>query len=753
MDGMKRNPTVLAAFAAAAATALAALAADEVFAAADEAIREAEDARASARFEPWIDTRNPGFSRKRIEDYGNIHSGCGYLPGEVVFSLPDGPEAGTWRDGPLEFRVETLPVDKKNVVPPLLPPDAHYDRNPLLPMPSAQPFKQPTGSESAFFAPGSAPSEVRVPLRLQSSVGDVLFARWEIRSRGETVAEGILPEGFIREYANSGNLRSVVDTRALSAAERAGVSGAVAFPAGPGLARAWPLLSNGDFSPILFDSDSIDRIFGTGTAGAEAFSRFATRAALFGIPLRTPSGTADGSAERLAAAETGRKLPVVANFRLRETGGRGNAFFSSAPVGASTYWRKDERPERDAPKHVPARVPDDLLGRRLRPYGLFTALFVAAFCAGTAAILIRFFAFAKGPARMGVWRALPVWCAGSSALALLVPSLVLDRAPRADVTEWRFGAGSGPDELRVAFGRAQSFEAGPASWTVPADAWFFKRTWHGELDDSAEIRLDSTSGVRRLLDTATGGERGRVANIYAARFAPRQSVVSLSPDPAARAEDFQWVLGPAPDGENAPAPSDSDREAFARLLRGWTSPDSRDAAPVPQRSVTAGADFSGVWVWARGRWHALGPMKAGETRALDASQIVRYRMDTRGTHFTSVFADAPFAVDAGWIEDAADAWLARDRRARNPDGNEAAPADPFPEDGRAGASSGSDGRNRNGKGTGPVPTAAFLEALDDAFVVAIRAPAQSETPFLSAAFPSSRPPKTTGRTVHVEAFR
>ena len=55
--------------------------------------------------------------------------------------------------------------------------------------------------------------------------------------------------------------------------------------------------------------------------------------------------------------------------------------------------------------------------------------------------------------------------------------------------------------------------------------------------------------------------------------------------------------------------------------------------------------------------------------------------------------------------------------------------------------------------TAPKPTEEFLEALDDAFVVAIRAPGEPEAPFLSAQFPSAGTPETTGRIVYVEVIR
>ena len=133
--------------------------------------------------------------------------------------------------------------------------------------------------------------------------------------------------------------------------------------------------------------------------------------------------------------------------------------------------------------------------------------------------------------------------------------------------------------------------------------------------------------------------RGEREEIMAMRFAPH------SEEPVAISAD--------PDADSATP------EEFTALLKGWVAPDAADAKP-PVREVTANADFAGVWVFTRGLWYGLGPMKRGETQRLDASMRIWHCPDLSEKTYTTLFMKSPFSVRVGRadITKKAEAWLA-----------------------------------------------------------------------------------------------
>ena len=228
--------------------------------------------------------------------------------------------------------------------------------------------------------------------------------------------------------------------------------------------------------------------------------------------------------------------------------------------------------------------------------------------------------------------------------------------------------------------------------------------------------------------------------MHAATFAPHEApAVEISPDPDARAEDFLWAVEEPDAKETGAAPDPTAREAFRRLLRDWTCGDPDSRSRVPARTVTARADYAAVWVYARGHWYALGPMKAGETRALDRSQRVQDGMDVSDKPYGNLFAHAPFVLDKSRINPLAESWLAREE-ARDPKARDGAGEEP------------------DGKKEAPHPvTREFLDRLDDAFAVALEArpgvasgPAAPQATFLAPSIGARG--AVSSRIVHVEVL-
>ena len=286
---------------------------------------------------------------------------------------------------------------------------------------------------------------------------------------------------------------------------------------------------------------------------------------------------------------------------------------------------------------------------------------------------------------------LPAWCVAASAAVFLVVRPLLDRAPRADVTEWRFAIAGEPEELRVECGRAHSFSRSPAVWTIAADGWF--------AEDAMCEGASITRGIPAGRMTLSGGPivRGDVKEIVAMRFAPRaERPVSITADPDAH---------PAPPHE------------FSVLLRRWLG--SREVK-TPLREVTANADFAGVWIFTRGLWYGLGPMKKGETRKLDASMRIWQGADLRRKAYTTLFMKSPFSVRDGRadITKKAEAWLAAAKENGDP----------------------------------PPIDADLAGDICSAVVFALRE-GEDAKPDLAPSFKGSRRSVVTSRVVHVEVFQ
>ena len=215
------------------------------------------------------------------------------------------------------------------------------------------------------------------------------------------------------------------------------------------------------------------------------------------------------------------------------------------------------------------------------------------------------------------------------------------------------------------------------------------------------------------------GERGDGESVRAMRFVPHESPVELSPDPDVPVEAFRQML-PRPEDE-VDAPSVETEAAWTALLKDWTAAFPR----TPARMVTAREDLDGVWVYARGEWYAVGPMKAGTSVALtpEMRMLASSSPEFEKGETQSLFQIAPFLVDLSGIVPVAEAELAR----------------------RAGAEPSSSAESL-------VPDGAFLERLGEAFVVAVRHGAGGRTWLRPVAEEGGKPFDESGRIVWMELF-
>lgn len=738
----------------------------------------APDAPLAATFEASADTRRRDFVRNDDGDgYASVYARA-QCPGELVLTRRE-PGSGKAHAENAEnaenaesrpprvrtVRVETAFVPGPKTQPPVLPAGAHYEANPFLPFPVPAGSVDPwVFSVTATFPDGAA-WPLRVPVRLPTGhwwsreLGSERFrVRWEARdAAGAVVARGVLPDAF--ETGGHGAETHVVDARGDRMPAKSGAARAT-----PGTWNAWPFLASSAVD-VVFDEQSLRDAFGADDAAAVRFLR---RAALVGV------GTTGATRLWPAAPDLARARPLAAAEIVGRSRGNDHVWsFSQTTPGSRKHWDKDSWVKRNEAERLlePARIPDATLGRRTTPFFGATVLFMVTFAIGTALLLVRFFALRRGEARLAVWRALPLWCAAAAAFALFALPLFLDRGPRADVTEWRYGWPDAPEELRLAEGRFHSFDAAPSSWTVPLDAWFYAIPGANREKvpgtGPAET-IDFAAGVRELrLPERTRGKR---ETVHAATFAPHGGpAVEISPDPDARAADFLWAVeAPAPENAEAatqPAPAEA-RDSFRQLLRDWTCGDPDRRSRVPARTVTARGDYAAVWVFARGHWYALGPMKAGETRALDRSQRVQDGMDAENKPYDNLLAHAPFALDTGRIVPVAESWLARDAKARNGSRETTAEEEPAEEiaeiqqvvvNGQTIELPHMIAKSVQKKDAPHPVTRDFLDRLDDAFAVALEAPPEgasgrtaAQALFLAPALGARG--EISSRIVHVEVL-
>ncbi len=648
-------------------------------------------------FVPWADSREQDFNRL-LGGHASLYYPFSPFVGELVLSpgpATDGDE--TALKEPLLLVVETVVLPQGKAGAPSVASDAHYASNPFLAFgtPPSE-VGESVFSFSSFFPTGS-PLPLRAPVfaasvplterRTYGNSGDLLMrVRWKaLDDSGATVASGIIPDAFSVRSGFAGKSTELFAWKGEKGSSSRGSDTALATDAS---FRAWPMLAR-VVKSLSLGAGIIGRVFGD---DSKAFAAFLRRARLVGVEVSFDEAAAQSPVVKSAVAEIARESVIIGldSESHRWTHSLSGEAPCTQPCQYSDSPEFKAHQPQDEDMIAPARMPGDTLGRNTTVYAAATSLFMLLFAVGTAALLIRFFAKRRGEARLAVWTALPVWCIAASAVVFLVVRPFLDRAPRADVTEWRFAIAGEPEELRVECGRAHSFSRSPAVWTMAADGWFAEEA----IREGASI----TRGIPAGKMTLSGAPlvRGELQKVFAMRFAPHAgSPVSITADPDAH---------PATPQE------------FSVLLRGWLG---SLGVTTPLREVTADADLAGVWVFTRGLWYGLGPMKKGETRKLDASMRIWQGPDLSRKAYTTLFMKSPFSVRDGRadITKKAEAWLA----AAKDDGD-------------------------------PPIDAGLAGDICSAVVFALRE-GEDEKPDLAPSFERSRRPVITSRIVNVEVFQ
>ena len=652
----------------------------------------------SGSFVPWADSREQDFIRQ-LRGYASLHYSISPFVGELILS----PGPGTDGDGAtlketVLLVVETVVLPEGRAGAPSVANDAHYALNPFLA------FVTPPGEagETVFtfssFFPAGSPLPLRAPvfaasvslstkIRNAGDYGDSLLrVRWKALDKsGATVASGIIPDAFSTRSGFAGKSVELFAWRGEKGSSSRGSDTALATDAS---FHAWPMLARGVKS-LSLGAGIIGRVFGN---DSKAFAAFLRRARLVGVEVAFDEVAAQSPVVKSAVAEIARESVIIGldSESHRWTHSLSGEAPCTQPCQYSDSPAFEAHKPQDEEMIAPARMPGDTLGRDTGAYAAATSLFMLLFAVGTAALLIRFFAKRRGEARLAVWTALPAWCAAASAVVFLAVRPLLDRAPRADVTEWRFAIAGEPEELRVECGRAHSFSRTPAAWTMAPDGWFAEEA----ICEGASIIRGIPAG--RMTLSGRPLVRGELEKVVAMRFAPHvERPLSITADPDAH---------PATPRE------------FSMLLKGWLG--SLDVE-TPLREITAAADFAGVWVFTRGLWYGLGPMKKGETRKLDASMRIWQGADLTRKAYTTLFMKSPFSVRDGRadITKKAEAWLA----AAKDDGD-------------------------------PPIDAGLAGDICSAVVFALRE-GEDEKPDFAPSFERSRRPVITSRIVNVEVFQ
>lgn len=371
-----------------------------------------------------------------------------------------------------------------------------------------------------------------------------------------------------------------------------------------------------------------------------------------------------------------------------------------------------DRPE----SYDPRTIPNNLLGMPARRYMATTAAFLVGTFLLAGALLLRFFVFRKGEARLAVWWALPALSLAAGAFALLAAPLVLDRSSRVDVTRWRYSIHGVGRELWIDTARAVGFDPLPAYWTTPSGGWFAASdyVYAGTIEYAADGAA-TLEGANAKVCTLQKATAVRLADCQGPKF-------TLTPDEEAAAA---LRLDPPADGDRAAL----EKSPLAALLRSWTFPNDK----APRRILTAHGDYSAVLVFARNRWFDIGPMKDGEERDISAAKPAEGVMRYWRSKSIGLLEGAPMALATKPVVDAADQWLAAVSGRERMDGY----GRPIPVPERV-----------------PALERGLVELLDDAIVVGRRAgdvPPEEPAVRWSAARP--RPQKRTGRIVDVEVIR
>ncbi len=269
---------------------------------------------------------------------------------------------------------------------------------------------------------------------------------------------------------------------------------------------------------------------------------------------------------------------VLAGFLSAESAG-GSGLIDASAIRCPAPPDNKGQPPCELPSLLENQV--DLFAGARTGYLIWTFACFFIYAVGVGAILVRVFGRRKGAQRMTIWRVLPGWTLICSALVLVSGFGLLDRRDKVDCTEYRLAKSDWPEQYCQAYAQALTFAGERTEWRLPPPAHLI----HGSASGNRDEMLD--------------GQWHRRDSFH------------------------------APD-EQRITPSRYLRGAKRSIRAGWFEPVSLPVALVPldapegdyDRAVQATEPVDGVWVLARGRWHELGAMQAGEQRLLTPAQFL-----------------------------------------------------------------------------------------------------------------------------------
>ena len=208
----------------------------------------------------------------------------------------------------------------------------------------------------------------------------------------------------------------------------------------------------------------------------------------------------------------------------------------------------------------------NLFAAKRKPYLMWSAAGLLVFCIGVGVILGLVFIRHKGERRVAIWWTLPAWTLFCCVAIWAGGLLVLDRRPSVDVTEYRLLLSGWPEMHCRVVASAMTFTSDRPVWTLPSEAVVIsERT---EPLDGWWAREDKTVAADGIHLQLPRKPTGTTLQLEAGWFEPAAAPVSL---------------------ENG-------------------------TVDEPGRWVVASEDVDGVFVFAKGDWYELGPMKAGDRR-------------------------------------------------------------------------------------------------------------------------------------------
>ena len=466
--------------------------------------------------------------------------------GEMEFVLAEGAEEPA---GPLTIVVRHVGVSGDEI---------DWPRNGAIPA-GYVPMVRPGAASGPAVATETFEAEAKFPLRIgivrpkscaSTNSRDphkpgALFGQVEAKdAKGRTLCRGILPARSFHEMA-----RALVGTEDGDEAARQASSHSGEIDRVDDLPEAMEAYRR--VRGIWFTERLWEKM-----EGRDALLR---RLLLSGVRLSGETGLVEKIRAKLGTGRDGRAVAAIAKPSALWPSSEFDLRRLDLACVESTDKRKRGEREKSALENDGKMFADDL-----DAIETWTLAGLLVHAAGTAGAFAFVFARRRREGRVAIWWILPAWAAGCAAAIWAGGVLLLDRRPRAEVTEYRLAMAGWPEMHCRAVATAMTFEPGRPAWRLPPGAWV--AGFHQEQLDGWWGRLDAEtteSGIRLRLPRKT---TGKTLELDACWFEPAAFPVALE------------------DG----------------------------VLEAPGRWAVAREAVDGAYVLANGEWRDLGPMKAGD---------------------------------------------------------------------------------------------------------------------------------------------